>query len=48
MSMLFETIRDLRTRNDALETAVSQLNEKQAQELEAMKIDDEVVTYFFL
>ena len=45
MSMQFETIRDLRTRNEALETAVSPLNEKHAQELEAMKIDDAVVIY---
>ena len=45
MSMQFETIMDLHTQNEALETAVSPLNEKHAQELEAMKIDDAVVIY---
>ena len=45
MSMQFETIRYLRTRSEALETAVSPLNEKHAQELEATKNDDAVVIY---
>ena len=45
MSMQFETTRDLRTRNEALETAVSPLNEMHAQELEATNNDDAVVIH---